>query len=279
MRVLFATNFSDSCQNALNYLIDLIQSKSIKIDLIHVFDIPIAITSSMPYRAVEGMILEREKAMQEQLDDLRSEIPPENRGRNHVIYGSYPAVEIAEVAHEEEYAFITMSLREKYSLTARMFGSVTAHTIQLTDVPVLAIPSGARFSGIHKILFPTASNDSDKLSEGEEQALAWIAEYSSLFQFAKIHLLNIQPDDGKDKVDVTYRHQPFDDLDFTRSRAENIEDGILEFSQREQVELLAFYKPHRSFWERLFHTSHTRKMLYKSRTPLLLLPARNGSTT
>ncbi len=269
-KILFATDFSDSGHNALQYAIELTKGSNLKIDLIHVFDIPVIVASNLPQGAISNMIHERKKSSEESLRDLQENIPISQRGQLHAIYGPYPASEISHVAKETHSDLIVMALRQKYSFIDRLMGTVTAQTIALSETPVLAIPSGAKMVGIHKILFPTVISVAGDLPPAELKALQWLYNFWSLFKYPSIHLLHIEKDSKGGHTEITFRHKPFSETNFTTSHAKTLEDGIHEFAKKERAELIALYKPHRSFWERLYHSSVTRKLLFRSRIPLLV---------
>ncbi|NND09544.1 MAG: universal stress protein [Saprospiraceae bacterium] len=268
-RILFASDLSDSGMNALKYTLALTKDTGISIDLLHVFDIPVIVASSLPQTAISTMINERSELVLEDLKELQKVIPENQQGKLDAVYGPYPASEIVHVATENEADIIVMALRQKYSFIDRLMGTVTAQTIALSNIPVLAIPSGASFTGIHKILFPTAIAQSHSLPEKEEKALQWLYNFWSIFKYPSIHLLHID-NDADEGTDITFKHKPFSETDFTVSHAKSLEAGIIDYVKKEKAELIALYKPHRSFWERLYHSSVTRKLLFKSRIPLLV---------
>lgn len=269
-RILLATDFSDACDNALKYAMELVKNTGIKIDLINVYDIPVVVTSNMPTRAIDGIIYEKAKATESHLLELQQEIPTANRGYFKAIYGPYPATEIAEFSKKEGHDMIVMGLKQKYGLFDRMMGTVTAHTIQLSSVPVLAIPSQAEFIPYKNILFPTAHARGEDIAEAEEKAVNWLVKFGKLFGDPSIHMLHIKKTEEADTVDVTYKSKIIEQLDFTVSHAESIENGIIEYYEKEHAELLAFYKPYRYFWERIYHSSLIRKILFRTRVPLLI---------
>jgi nucleotide-binding universal stress UspA family protein len=269
-KILLATDFSDACDNALKYSLDLLKNMDTKIDLLNVYDIPVVVSSSMPSRAIDGIMKEKAKAVESHLLELQEGIPSSHRGIFKAIYGPYPATEIAEFAKSEGHDMIVMGMKQKYGLLDRMMGTVTAHTIQLATVPVLAIPSQSEFKPYKHILFPTANPSGTDLPEAEQKAIEWLVNFARMFGSPSIHMLHIEKDNTEGAVDITHQEKINKFIDFTKSRAESIEDGILAYYEKEHAELLAFYKPYRYFWERLYHSSLIRKILFRTRVPLLI---------
>jgi nucleotide-binding universal stress UspA family protein len=246
--------------------------RKLSIDLVHIFDIPITMSSSQFPRAVEGLITERGDALRQKLTSWRDQIPGKQTGELHIIYGVYPSTEIVELATRINADLIVMGLRQKYSMVDRLIGTVTANTISKSTIPVLAIPQGAIFQPIRNIIFPTIMGIDDQLSQAEEEALFKLIEFANFSGGTKVNFVHIQTDsdDEQARIDIIFNDVPFKGIEYTRSYAPHVDEGVLKFLEDGKADLLAFYKPHRSFWERLYHSSLTRKLLFKSRTPLLI---------
>jgi nucleotide-binding universal stress UspA family protein len=267
-KILFATDFSDSSQNALDYLKEMTKGKETKISLIHVFDLPVAVLSTISYRAAEGLFFEKSNACSMRLQEIRAQLNKDTQGELFCIQGAYPSTEIAEIADTYKFDLVVLALRQKYSLIDRMIGTTTAHTIQKADVPVLAIPNGAIFRPVNDILFPTAIHASKEFSEKELEGINWLYKFYTYTDKPKIHMIHIKQSDPD--LDITYKNNPFPPLDFIRTKAISVEEGIIKYLESHKVDLMAFYKPNRSYWERLYHSSISRKLLFKSRIPLLI---------
>ncbi len=269
-KILMATDFSKGCDNALQYLTDAVSGKRILVDIMHVYDIPLIDQSQVPYKAVEGLKAEKREAATKRLNGLMGTLPTENRGDIHAVFGIYPSTEITELAEAIDADMILMALRRNYGLLDRMIGSITAHTIHKSKKPVMAIPGDAAYSGLSHILFPSTYHFMEDLSEEEESALSWLYDFWELFANPTIHLLHIDVGKHGDKTDVTFTDKPYTSMKFTLSSAPSVHDGIIQAVQKEQPDLLAFYKPNRSFWERLYHRSDTKKILYECQVPIIV---------
>ncbi len=270
--ILFATDFSETSSQALDYLLAFVQERELRIDLVHVFDIPISMSSSQFPRAVEGLITERGDAVRDDMLQLRDRIPDSQRGEIHVIYGVFPSNEIVELADRLSVDLLVMGMREKYSLFDRVIGTVTAQTISKSSIPVLVIPHGAEFKRIRKIIFPTIMGVDDAFSEQEEEALFKLFDFARFSGDTEVDFLHIQTSgkDMKGQIDAIFEDVPFKGFQYTRSYAERVDQGLLKYLEEGSADMLAFYKPQRSFWERLYRSSLTRKLLFNSSIPILV---------
>ena len=270
-RILFATDFSESCDNALSYLQAVLEGSEISVDLIHVYDIPTPVMNAIPESAIATLISSRKETTIELLEKMQTEkLDPRQRGSLYAVYGAYAASDITDMARSINADMIVMSLREKYNLLDRIMGSVTAHTITLSDRPVMVIPFGARYTGIRNILFPTSIEKIDQIPEKEQDALDWLMTFWAIFEKPEIHMVHIHEEEPVGATEITFRNQPYDEVNFTRSYAKSIEDGLINFLGANQCDMLAFHKPRRPFWERIYHHSVTRKLLKESKIPIMI---------
>lgn len=268
-RILLATDFSESCLNALKFIKGVIQGTDIKVDLAHVYFINGNTLASISPASVDGLLKETKSSLLKELQELQAQLPKPNRGDLHAVYGVYPSSDIVDIAVQHNSDLIVMALRQKYSLIDRLIGTITAQTILKSPVPVLAIPNGAQFNGIKEILFPTDFHHNQERSDAERKALMWMQGLSQLLGKPKMRMVHVSDDHGNN-VDVSYEDKNVPNLSFLVTHAPQVDEGILATMTKFNIDLLAFYKPNRKFWERLYHSSITRKLLFKSRTPLLV---------
>lgn len=271
-KVLFATDFSESSQNALDFLKDMVSGLDVSIHLTNVYNIPVTYTASIPYKAIQGMIDEKEEATIRRLNELREEIAEGQRGKLYPIFGIYPSTEISELAEERGFDLVVMAHREKYGLMDKMIGSVTAHAMLKTSVPLLSIPNGAKYNSINDILFPTEMDVDTDIKKSDFSSLEKLIDFCDLLSSPNIHMLHVSKEASPSAIDLSFKNFPFKGVDFTVSASKNVDEGILSYLEKGDTDLIAMYKPHRSLWERLYHSSVTSKMLYKSQLPLLIFP-------
>jgi len=65
-------------------------------------------------------------------------------------------------------------------------------------------------------------------------------------------------------------------LTATQVFSERFEDSLQEYIRENQIDILAMITYPRSFWNRIFHPSITKRMSYHTQIPLLAIPASAG---
>lgn len=265
-KILIAIDFSESCVNAINYVVELIRDSSVLVEMVHVYNLQISVlntNSEIP----NSQYAEHNNRIRIELSNLMNLVPPQNRGCIHSVEAENPSSCIIKVAEELESELIVMAMRQKYTLIDRFLGTVTANTISKTNIPVLAIPNGCQYSKSENFLFPTEAPYSTSLTESMANNLYRLFNFCELYQDTNIYMVHINKGHC---VDIQYNHKPIADLTFIVSCAPSVEEGILRVLEKQSIGLVAIAQKSRKFWERLYHSSVTRKLLFQARIPILV---------
>lgn len=268
-KILFATNHSQTCTNAFNFLKDMCHESSCVIDIIHVFQLNVAVLNSTSDSVIEGAIESRKEQETEKLTAMLGKLKPIQRGDAIVLYGLNPASDISGFANKRKYDFIVAGMRENYKLLDRLLGSVVYDIFMHAKCPVFSIPQDAHFKPVQAILFPSEICNFSQIEEKDESDLDWLLSQYDVWPEAKIHMLHIH--EGEGNLDIIENNYPYSSMKLIHSFADSIEKGMLKYLEKGEAELLALQKSKRSFWEHLIHKSVTKSILYQSKIPVVLL--------
>ena len=273
-RILFPTDFSSTAKAAFGYALRFADKFDVELIILHVYDLPIVETPPMPEATTEIFDI----VEMNQFESFRDELPElhriaEKRGLGHVkmrnilLYGDL-VYNINKVCKEEEADFIVMGTKGASGLKETFIGSTTASVISNTTIPVLSVPEEAEFHHNFKnIAFKTQYREKD--NDALKQTLELAKKFNSWIQCLYIK----NPDDPSDIEEriaewkIYYRDE---NIDFYNISGEHIEQTILDFIETQHVGLLVMRAHKRNFFERLFHSSLTKKMAYHTKVPLLV---------
>jgi nucleotide-binding universal stress UspA family protein len=264
-RIVFPTDFSDTSRNALKYALALAADLEAKVDIVTVYHIPMIDVSHTPPELIHRMTDEKREETERQLEELYQAFECEQLGDCHALYGVFTPQEITDYVTENKYDLIVMGTRSEHGRLDRMIGSVTTQTMMNSTVPVLAIPADVSYKKISKIAYATDFRPEDG------PTVSQLMEFSGLFK-ADIHFVHVEthPDVGEMDGVVTVADYPVAFADFSIVNSTSIQEGLDQFVEEQDVDLLAMFIPRRRLWERLFHSSLTRKMTYNSKIPLMV---------
>jgi nucleotide-binding universal stress UspA family protein len=145
-------------------------------------------------------------------------------------------------------------------LLASLLGSVTAAVAKRSENPVIAVPKNASYVSFTNVVF---GND---YKEPIAKELAVIHEFFNGSK-TKLHIVSVQG--GKDE----YVQEVICDEGGVREVAvwsTNATEGLQQYLEKENADILAIKHHSRGFIEELFHKSTTKELLKDCSIPLFI---------
>lgn len=179
---------------------------------------------------------------------------------------------LAAYAHVKSAHIIIMGLTGKTPALHRFAGSNTIRISEKEVCPVLVVPDGAICSGIANTLIT-----SELKSIEETPCLLTVKRV--LQHFApkpSIHILNVNSehyisltDDVKDERDKMARLLADFSPEFNFMNLYDFHESVNEFVKVKGIDIIIIAPKYHSFYEKLFKTQHTKKLIYQSSIPVL----------
>ena len=277
-KILVPTDFSDTAQNAFRYALMLADKFEADIELLHVIypeyealDLPVmAAQATKEKAAAAGEVIKEFVEIgltQLHASGQLSGIPPIN---SDVEIGT-PASLIADVARRDEVDLIVMGTRGTHNALDRFWGSVTSAVVEHTHCHVWVVPEHAPYSDINIAGFATNLGDADPYHIWEYGKL--LAPFRPVLRCAHINLDN-SVDSTLDIAGLSTffdNHAPALQISFHSLEGDSVTDGLENFIESFEIDVLAMYAPQHTWWERLFRRSETKNMALHSKIPLLML--------
>lgn len=268
-KILVPTDFSEASANAFQVALRLNESLKGDLTLLHVYH-PSADMSS-PYLSLPPVELEEIKAKlmaefkQEQL--AKTNISPDDI-QDHLVIG-FPAEEI--VNRSKDYDMVLMSTTGEGDFLSKLFGSVSSATATHANCPVLLIPQKAHFTGFNSLLYATDNKAADEVLI--DQVVQWLE-----LDLATIHFVHANEEQGKDYEleQISYEQlvrsrKPDIGFFMAQISCDDVLDGIQNYAKDNSIDLIVMGTIHRGLLEALFHKSLTRRMIFHTDTPLLIM--------
>jgi nucleotide-binding universal stress UspA family protein len=288
-RILIPVDFSDYSLKACRIAFNLAKELDAKVKILHVYFNPyyptaLPMAEAFAYQGKEEKefqnIIEKVKENIQRLCNTidqkvsEGEFPPVNY--SYVLREGLPEEEIVTFTKEYKPELIVMGTRGKDQKDADLIGSVTAEVIEMTHVPLIAIPENTRFHDfrdVKHIAFLTNFSQRDLISfdllakllqpyNNIRISLTHIAVKKS-DQWDEIKLEGIKTYFSKQYPNLNLDYKLIDTSDMLKSLDEYIKDG--------GIQVLALTTSKRNIFARMFSPSISRKMLFHSDTPLFVL--------
>jgi nucleotide-binding universal stress UspA family protein len=269
-KIVVPTDFSAPAEQALNYAIELAKKTKASITLLHINQVAM-VDASMPAETYQFLVKEIEEMTKEGMDKLAKKllIPSGIAYTTETRYG-FVSEEICEIAKKDEADLIIMGTTGASGAAEILIGSNAASVVAKSAVPVLVIPKDLNFKEYTRIVYATDYN------EPEFPALMRLIYFAELFD-CPLDVIHVKSDADKyfniennffkkNKANITYPN-----INYIRLEKGDIIQSINHYVEENHGDLLVMAKHNRSFFDRLFHRSLSKKMAYHTKIPLLVL--------
>lgn len=278
-RILVPTDFSACAGNAVDFAIQSAKILPVEVVLLHSYELSGNLytdymgvnkefNQSLIFEANDQLIQTQKDILEKSGIDVKA-----------VFFRGTLQDGIAQTIDAEKIDLIIMGTTGASGMEERIWGSTTAAVIGHTHLPVLAIPKDYTWKKPERILVST--NHFEK----EPAILNFIFEMAGLYM-ADVHVaVFTDEDDDLAETMIEYGRQIRAYSDFLKKEyressvitknifGEEFEKTICDYLEEQQIDLLVMITYQRSFWDRIFHPSITKRMSYHTHVPLLAIPA------
>jgi nucleotide-binding universal stress UspA family protein len=268
--IIVPTDFSPIATNAMNFAADMAVNINASLLLLHVYQVPVSMTE-VPVVMVSSE--ELRKNTEAKLQEMKNAITNRTSGKIKI----YTDVRMGDVSdeikdvckHIKPFAVI-MGTRGASGIERILFGSTTLTAIRQLTWPVIVVPPGKVYgTGIKKIGFAC---DFEKVVE--TTPIQFIKNMVKEFG-AELHVLNVDYQSKHFKPETPEEslmlHTLLEDLNpnYHFINHADIEDGINEFAEENNIDLLITIPKKHKLLDSLFKQSSTKQLVTQSHVPVM----------
>jgi nucleotide-binding universal stress UspA family protein len=268
--IIVPTDFSPVATNAMNFAADMAVSINASLMLFHVYQVPVSM-SDVPVVLISAE--ELKKSSEAKLEEIKTALTHVTSGKIKI----YTEARMGDVSDELEdlckhiqpFA-VVMGTKGASGMERILFGSNTLSAIKHLTWPVIVVPPGKEYgSGIKKIGFAC---DFEKVVESTP--VQFIKNMVREFN-AELHVLNVDYEQRHFTPDTPHEslllHTLLEDLNpnYHFINHVDIEDGINEFAETNNLDLLITIPKKHKLLEGLFKQSSTKQLVTQSHVPVM----------
>lgn len=268
--LIVATDFSKEAENAVEYACEAAKFLKTNVVLFNSFAIPLHVSHARLSASVFNELLQKNRSM---LDE-RARASSEKYGIEVIAESGFVQLreELAALFEKYNARMVIMGTKSD-SLGQELFGSTNTSSLLRLNFPVLAIPDGAVYRPVKKILFAC-----EVLRGVNLRILQEIKEIASLVG-AEVEIFHVR----KQLQEMTSSGEAFEisaiDTSMTgveHSFKDAVSDTVISAIKEEikaiSADLLIMVPQRYGFWQSILHRSKTRIMASESEIPLLSIP-------
>jgi nucleotide-binding universal stress UspA family protein len=268
--LLIPIDFSEACDNAVNYAVEFAKSKDLQMILLNVYDYPLVSSDPLIWVPSANELIE------ETLIRLQS-----IRDKMHKRYGEQLNVQcycepgtvietINAFAKRHHADLIIMGMQGGGFVSEKIIGSITASLMRKSVCPVLGIPKRVKFHSLSQIVLGTDYDDAQYT-----KVLRPLKELIRLFDAHLFVLYVIEPTIETPKKIVTSASvaKGLEGIPYTAHTVVHVDfaSAIDQFTEDKAIDLAVIIPRKHSFFYSLFHEENTRKLAFHTDVPLLAL--------
>jgi len=268
--IIVPTDFSPIATNAMNFAADMATNINASLLLLHVYQIPVSMTD-VP--VVMASTEELKKSSELKLQEIKDTLTHTTSGKIKIYSEARlgdVSDELEEVCKRIEPFAVIMGTRGATGVERILFGSTALTAIRHLKWPVIVVPPGKEYgTGIKKIGFAC---DFDKVVESTP--IQFIKNMVKEFG-AELHVLNVDYEGKHFKPGTPEEslmlHTLLQDLNpsYHFINHADVEDGINEFVDRNNIDLLITIPKKHKLLDGLFKKSSTKQLVTQSHVPVM----------
>lgn len=276
VNILVPTDFSQLSKSALKYAIKIANRLDGNVTVLHVMTTTRAFRIAMmeKIRSSDSDLMESaQNELEVMIKTMAEQYQATTPLKYQVARGSYFPSTLLREARRLRSGLIVMGTRGASGLTKAVLGSNTNSVIEVSHVPVLAVPEKADFKGFRNVVY---ASDLRNLREELEILILYIEKFGST-----IHLIHIVPpgeqvDVIEARIEATLKEFPYKNIITLVLVDSDIESALDQYVEVSKADVLAMFTHEISFFEKVFDKSMTRKIAFHSRVPLLAFKQTNA---
>ena len=266
--IILATDFSENAKNAIEYAVQLFGLQEVQYTIVNSFVEPKATTN-----VVVSMndLLRKESlrgldALERRLTEQFPEISIDSRS----IYGSIASV-IDEIGSTEDIDYVVAGSKGLSALESFVLGSSALDIVKRVKLPLLLVPKECVFHSIDCIALAADYKHLEQID------LLNPLVNIVLDQDAELKIVNVQTTNEEPNYTQALEglelHNAFLAIkhEFCNEINTDVVRGILSFTERNEVQMLAMIARKHTFFDRLLHKSITKEITKLAYLPYLVL--------
>lgn len=281
--IIIPTDFSRASEKGVEFGIEIAKKTNASILLLHSIFIP-ALDINVPADLIQSLYHEEEEASEKKLRVLSEKIQKELNADGKNIQCSFisqhnvPAVEIEKIAEEKEADLVILGTKGRDDFWGFM-DSTTMEALKNLKCPVLVVKEESHWNKFHKVAcgIETINEDLFQL----KQIIPAIKPFNSEISVIHVekHAKNAEDLDRivekrEEAENFLYAFKEsinYSNINFQTLLNEDPSEGIADYLEKNNSDLLILLNYKRNWLEKFFHQSLTKKIIANINTPVLVI--------
>ena len=268
-KILYATDFSKNAEKAFHFALKIAEKHHAELIMLHVFDVPPVWGHPQINYPIETTRKAREN-WENNLQDLFEQFISDLNPTFIAIENTSSVKGILSVIDKYEPDLVVTGTRGKSLLKEIFVGSTTKALVELSPVPVLAIPKNSKYRDLAIVLYASDFQEVDL--RALEQLIEFVKPYKPDIKIIHVSTDNEYKSNQKMEwfKDLVKDNISYENISFELLLSERIFERLTNYVQNHNLDLMVMLeKEHHGIIEKMFHEDLVWKMELNTSIPIL----------
>jgi nucleotide-binding universal stress UspA family protein len=267
--ILVATDFSPAADNAIKYASEMAVFLKADLALLHIFQIQISYNDSSAPVDVVAI----QQSLEKEMDNLRNELQKKTNGKINITTNVREGAffdELKSVCERYKPYIVVMGSQGTSATDRFFFGGHTIHAMKNLMWPLITVPPNSNFEPYKKI---GLACDFDHVTDSIP-----VDEITRLVTDFDTKLLVLNTAKKKEfNPEMIYESGLVQEMLLDLKpvyhfiTSPDVDEGIMNFAEKNDIDLLIVLPKHHTLPEKLMHKSHTKQLVLYSPIPVMAL--------
>ena len=268
-KILVPVDFSEVSFDAFRYALHLADYLNAEIELCHVYHPPYDVAPAATVTTLDSLATVRQQTLEEFRDKALKANNSEQEVKLELNMG-FAADEI--IRRSKEVDWIVMGKTGEGGIIRKLFGSVSSQVAKEAHCPTIFIPGGMQFQAFREVLYAS------DYTSANAHSLQKLANFSTIFS-GRLHMVHVHDPEAKNgfeleslKVEKYLKAtEVLTDVCRATVSAKEVWQGLNQYADQNQIDLMVVVTPHRNFWQKIFHKSVSKAVVGHAEKPVMVL--------
>jgi nucleotide-binding universal stress UspA family protein len=270
--ILIPIDFSPCSKNALKVAVELAARWEAHLHLLNVIAMPAPHPDISSHVVIEPMLAEYHDDVHKSFEKLEDEIPSLKLVNYHSkdVVGQV-TLTIQEEIQSKKIDMVIMGTKGSHDRLERWLGSISSEVISSCRIPIMVIPENVSHLEIRKIGYAADFQSITMPRKLEIVKLLMDTLGAELTVFNVHHSDEAMAFDKSSTAKILKKVIGHSKFEFGQVAVDKIDEGIIQFVDEEELDMLVMMPHRHGLLERIFHGSMTKKIAMQLRVPLLAI--------
>lgn len=267
--IIVPTDFSSAALNAANYAADMAKAIDANLLLFHAYYVFMSYTEVPPLVDAHTIKENAEFEMKELKHQLEHIYGNNLIIKTEVTMGNL-ITELESLCEKIKPYTIVVGSQGSSATEYGFLGSQSVQVLKHLKWPVIAVPRGAKFGKLKRIGLACDFDNVVRITPVDE-IKTLVKDFN-----AELHILNINKKIDHDPEMVFESGLMMEMLgplshEYHFITGENTDEGIIDFAEKNNIDLLVVIPKRHKLLDKLIHKSHTKQLVLHSHVPVMAL--------